>query len=265
MGAKKSQRDSDGTYGPPGNADVEQAWRVTEALLGTLIRESRAGGAEFLLAIVSESRQAHPDAEIRQTLADQLGITDYFYYEDRLLDFADGLGMNRVGLSRPIRRAAEEQGACLHGFDNAQPCYGHWNEAGHALAGDLVAAAICDLAQPAGGSAARPAMPKGEERKPIGARGGGLSLSAFRAGAFVGPDLDNRGLGLLPTMGKRGGDQGIGFHRITERRLDHGEGVIQGAQEAVEQLRQLPQGGETHGAAFLREGPRFACRLGFLE
>jgi hypothetical protein len=115
------------------------------SLLATIVRETREGGADFLLAVVSESRQAHPDPETRAELAEQLGLTDYFYYEDRVLDLANRLDFEGVGLSRVIRKSAEERQECLHGFDNAQPCYGHWNELGHAVAGEEIADAICRL------------------------------------------------------------------------------------------------------------------------
>jgi len=140
-----SQRDSDGTYGPPKTAALEEAWSVTEALLATIVRETREGGADFLLAVVSESRQAHPDPKTRAKLAEELGLTDYFYYEDRVLELASRLDFEGVGLSRVIRKAAEERQECLHGFDNVQSCYGHWNELGHAVAGEEIAEAICRL------------------------------------------------------------------------------------------------------------------------
>jgi hypothetical protein len=31
----------------------------------------------------------------------------------------------------------------LHGFPNTRPGFGHWNEAGHALAARLIAARLC--------------------------------------------------------------------------------------------------------------------------
>ena len=39
---------------------------------------------------------------------------------------------------------------CLHGFDNAKPCGGHWNVEGHRLAGELIAEAICRGAEDRG-------------------------------------------------------------------------------------------------------------------
>ena len=43
----------------------------------------------------------------------------------------------------PMRAFAEERGECLHGFEDAVPCGGHWNVAGHELAGGLIADALC--------------------------------------------------------------------------------------------------------------------------
>jgi hypothetical protein len=40
---------------------------------------------------------------------------------------------------------AEQRGECLHGFENALPCQGHWNILGNQIAGELMAAAVCQL------------------------------------------------------------------------------------------------------------------------
>jgi hypothetical protein len=42
-----------------------------------------------------------------------------------------------------MARRAEETGTYFHGFDNTRPATGHWNEAGHAVAGELLAEWLC--------------------------------------------------------------------------------------------------------------------------
>ena len=66
-------------------------------------------------------------------------------------------------------------------------------------------------------------------------------------------------------MGERGGNQGAGLYRITQGCLNHGKGVVQRAQQAGEQLWQLPKSRKTDGTAVLRQGPGLTRRLGFLE
>jgi hypothetical protein len=135
--------DRDGVFGPPANEDLEVAWRVTEALLLMIAQETWQRGADFLLAVVSESRQVHPDPDVRRRIAEQIGITDYFYFEDRLQDFAKKVGIESIGLGRILRAEAEDRAKCHHGFDNAYPCYGHWNQLGHEVAGVHISRSIC--------------------------------------------------------------------------------------------------------------------------
>ena len=51
-------------------------------------------------------------------------------------------GFPVIGLAEPLRRYADAHGAYLHGFPNTQLGRGHWNETGHRLAGEHIAAAI---------------------------------------------------------------------------------------------------------------------------
>ena len=52
------------------------------------------------------------------------------------------------GLSDARRPEADH--ACLHGFANATPCTGHWNETGHAVTGAAIAETLCrDVLAPA--------------------------------------------------------------------------------------------------------------------
>lgn len=135
----------DPVFSPPVAPEWTRAWAMTEILLLEIVKEAHAQGADFLLAVVSDGRQVHPDPAVRAARRHELGVPDLFYYEDRVMAFAAKEGIPAIGLSRPFRAHAEATGRCLHGFENAYPCDGHWNPLGHRLAGELFADEICGM------------------------------------------------------------------------------------------------------------------------
>jgi hypothetical protein len=48
-----------------------------------------------------------------------------------------------LALGQPMAGYAERNHVFLHGFANAVPWGGHWNEKGHRLAGQMIADSIC--------------------------------------------------------------------------------------------------------------------------
>ena len=42
-----------------------------------------------------------------------------------------------------MQQVADAKHVYLHGFPNTKPGFGHWNEAGHALGAELIAASLC--------------------------------------------------------------------------------------------------------------------------
>jgi hypothetical protein len=85
----------------------------------------------------------YPDRALRKRYAEVLGIDDLFYPETRLLRLARENGIDAVGLGPEMQRYADATGSFLHGFPNSKPGFGHWNEAGHALAASLIARHLC--------------------------------------------------------------------------------------------------------------------------
>ena len=49
----------------------------------------------------------------------------------------------QVTLNPEMQRRADATRVFLHGFKNSTPGFGHWNENGHALAAELIAARLC--------------------------------------------------------------------------------------------------------------------------
>lgn len=132
-----------GAFVPPRDDTWAEAWAVTEALVDRIARVTRDRGVDFLLVVVTDADQVNPDREFRRAAAKALDVADLHYYEDRVLAHAAAIGVDAVGLSDSFLEDAERTGECLHGFENARPCKGHWNERGHRLASEIVAESIC--------------------------------------------------------------------------------------------------------------------------
>lgn len=119
-----------------------EAWRVTEAILERMAEETREKGAGFLVVAVSSGLQAHPDPKVRRAAEARLGAGDLFYAERRLESFCRSKGIAVLNLGPEFQARAERDGIFLHGFGK-NAGWGHWNAAGHRLAGNSIAQAVC--------------------------------------------------------------------------------------------------------------------------
>jgi lysophospholipase L1-like esterase len=130
-------------YRPPQEGLWEGAWSVSEALILAIRDATESHGARFALTSLTEGQVVHPDPEARRAGAAALGLEDFGYPGERLAGFAAEHGVHFLDLVPPMARRAEETGTYFHGFDNTRPATGHWNEAGHAVAGELLAEWLC--------------------------------------------------------------------------------------------------------------------------
>lgn len=121
----------------------ENAWKITERLIVQMKREVEDGGRRFLLVSLSNPDQVHPDVQHRQALARQLGVPDLLYPDRRIQALAKREGIELLSLAEPLATYAEQHGVFLHGFQNTELGKGHWNAAGHGLAGKLMSERIC--------------------------------------------------------------------------------------------------------------------------
>ncbi len=141
----------------PTDPNMIEAWRVTEALLHQMVKEVREKGAEFRMMAVSSPQQVHPDLSEREDFKKALQIDDVFYVEERLAKLAAKEGFAFYSLPQPMADYAEKNKVLLHGFPNAIKWGGHWNELGHKLAGEWLAADYCKrLETPAAAPAPTP-------------------------------------------------------------------------------------------------------------
>ena len=131
-------------YREPSDDTWRDAWAVTEELVATMNAEVRGHGARFLLVTLSNGIQVYPDAAARKTFEDRLGVEDLFYPERRFRALGEREGFPVLNLAPELQRLADERKLFLHGFGR-EPGNGHWNEDGHAAAGDILAKNLCDL------------------------------------------------------------------------------------------------------------------------
>ena len=127
---------------PAPGSDWEEAWKVTEGLIKLMRDEVYEEGADFMLVTVSDSYQVLPDSR-RDWFTNHYNLPDLFYPDRRLRELGQKEGFPVYNLAGPIWNVAKETGRCLHGFDNAIACGGHWNPEGSRLSGELVADSLC--------------------------------------------------------------------------------------------------------------------------
>jgi len=124
-------------YHDPRDAAWRDAWRVTEMLIAEMSREVRNRGRKFFVITLSSSAQVNPDPKFRASFMQQEGISDLFYPDLRIQSLCDREAIPILVLAPVLQDYAERNHVFLHGFDGTGK--GHWNEQGHAVAGELIA------------------------------------------------------------------------------------------------------------------------------
>jgi len=133
---------TDKLYVESSDPDWQAAWRVTEALVREIHRETREHRAQLWITTGSNDIQVQPDRKVREALAGSLGIPDLFYPERRIRSLCSSEGIPVITPAEEMARYAEHNQIYLHGFGPARG-RGHWNENGHRLAGELIASRLC--------------------------------------------------------------------------------------------------------------------------
>jgi lysophospholipase L1-like esterase len=137
-------------YAPPSSDQMEQAWRVTEGLLVKMRGEVKARGAEFRVVVLATRPQVLPDPEKRAELRRKLGVKDFSYADQKLQEFGAKENIPVTLLSPALSAYAETHRVYLNGFNESNWGKGHWNEAGHRLAAEAIAADLCNAAMATG-------------------------------------------------------------------------------------------------------------------
>jgi hypothetical protein len=121
----------------------QEAWDITDRLVAAAGEDTKQHGARFVLAVLSTPGSVYPDAQMRARYAESLGVKSLFYPEERLQRLGAQAGFEVLALAPQMQRQADAQHLFLHGFPNTKQGFGHWNEAGHALAAELIASELC--------------------------------------------------------------------------------------------------------------------------
>ena len=140
---------NDAVYHAPTDPVWQDAWSVTDDLIGVMNDEVKTHNAKLLVTTLSSSIQVDPDSSARDALAKRLNVPNLFYPDDHVRQIAERDGIAVLTLAPIFLQYAQEHNAQLHGFHGSRQ--GHWNEAGHKLGGELMAQKVCEMvSQPAG-------------------------------------------------------------------------------------------------------------------
>ena len=130
-------------YKEPPDENWEEAWKITEGLISLIHDEVKQQGVDFMVFTISDSYQVHPKPDKRQEFMEKYDIQDLFYPDKRIQALGEREDFTVFRLAEPLQKVAEEKGECLHGFENAYPCEGHWNRDGNRVAAELMSNQIC--------------------------------------------------------------------------------------------------------------------------
>lgn len=109
-------------------------------------REVRKHGAQFLVVSVTYGMQVHPDRAARAAYLHRLGVSDLFYPGRRVIDLGAHESFPVLDLAPAFQEYAAQHQTPLHGFNHTINL-GHWNQAGHQLADELIGQRIGALLQ----------------------------------------------------------------------------------------------------------------------
>jgi hypothetical protein len=129
-------------YREPADEVWQQAWRVTEALMLEMRRETEANGARFLVVTLSNGIQVFPNPSGRQAFLEKIGASDIFYPDKRIKYLGERERLTVYNLAPELQTYAEQNNVYLHGFGE-NIGNGHWNAEGHRAAGEMLSQKMC--------------------------------------------------------------------------------------------------------------------------
>ncbi|NEP46954.1 MAG: SGNH/GDSL hydrolase family protein, partial [Okeania sp. SIO2H7] len=143
MFSKEYDRLVKNNFRPPPDAVWQETWEVTEGLIALMAEEVEEKKADFFVVFIPDPKQVHYDRLDRLRYMRENQIDDLLYPNKRVKDWGDRYGFPVIDLTERFQVYAEENEACLHGFENSALCVGHWNVEGHRLAARIIRKQIC--------------------------------------------------------------------------------------------------------------------------
>lgn len=134
-------------YSEPATPEWRDAWAITERLVEKLRGDVHESGARLMLLSLSTGIQEHPDTSVREAFVRAQGIKDLYYPNRRIEAWASQLGVPTISLWSKFQEIAQKENVYFRGFPNTRMGTGHWNEAGHRMAADVVSEALCNAAR----------------------------------------------------------------------------------------------------------------------
>jgi lysophospholipase L1-like esterase len=151
---------------PPATPEWLEAWRITAAVLRAMRDECRSHGTPFAIVTLTRGIQVSPVRAEKLRYLRTLGVEDLYYPERRLAELGREEGIPVLNLAPAMAEQAERTGAYFHAHHDTLGS-GHWNEAGHQAAADLIApwlAAEFAAARPSGSGRDSAAVTAGRPR-----------------------------------------------------------------------------------------------------
>ncbi len=130
-------------YFEPEQPAWKEAWSLTERLLLELQQETKQHKVPLYVVIGTTGIQLDPREHVRTAFRHGLDVSDLFYFEQRIENFAENHQISAIGLGQPMAEYAQANQVFLHGFPNTAKSSGHWNTKGHRLAAEIVANRLC--------------------------------------------------------------------------------------------------------------------------
>lgn len=131
-------------YTKPKSAEWKRAWNITERLISTMAKETKAHGSRFAVVMTTNGGSVHPDPDVRERFKKELAVPNLFYPEKRIGALGKQQGFPVLALAPLLQKRATRQQIFFHGFLNTQFGAGHWNEDGHRAAGEILAQTLCE-------------------------------------------------------------------------------------------------------------------------
>jgi len=119
---------------------LEDAWQVTERLLQEIKQLLEQRNIDFVVLVITTPESVHPEYLAQEFSLFPDGIP--YYAENRLSELGQRLGFRVVTMADSVKEKIREQNLFLHGFEETGLGIGHWNEAGHRHASQLLLESI---------------------------------------------------------------------------------------------------------------------------